>query len=431
MTSMTPAPRSPGSPDGPGPVAVVVVGAGVSGTAAAVAAARLGAAVTVIDTGAGASSLATGALDFAWGSPSRDRHLASDRETARPADLSPSSRDVFDALGVYVLPSRPARLVTTAGAVREARGHDAALLDAASIDVARTSGRRIGVVRCSRPGWDADALAAAWGSAWVAIDARVLRYADERGLPDADFAARHDDDERLGWLAERLREALSSRAEGGGLGGIVLPPSLGVDRPRSQALSERVGAPCGEAVGMPGGPAGLRFERARDRAFEATGIARTRARVRRAEATGGAWRVTTDDDEAFTARAVVLATGGLLGGGIEYAPSEASLASALPSAARAPFRATIDAPVVLGAHGQPLEVPGSLFGIEPERMAWPFASGGALERAGVLIADDGACLRAPRGLFAAGELVADGPRTWLHALTSGALAGAYAARRYR
>lgn len=154
--------------DAGAPVAVVVVGAGVAGTAAAIAAARLGARVTVVDRGAGASSLATGALDFvSWQRPG---------DTLRAAtELSSSSRDVFNALGSYVLPQRPARLLTTAGVVREARGHDAALLDAAAIDLARNPGRRIGVVRCSRPGWDADALAAAWGSAWLAIDARVLR----------------------------------------------------------------------------------------------------------------------------------------------------------------------------------------------------------------------------------------------------------------
>jgi glycine/D-amino acid oxidase-like deaminating enzyme len=420
---------------------VVVVGAGVAGTAAAIAAARLGARVTVVDGGPGASSLATGALDFAWGPAARECKLASD-PAPRPADLSPSSRDVFDALGIYVLPSRPARVVTTAGVVRETRGHDAALLDAASIDVARTTGRRIGVVRCSRPGWDADALAAAWGGAWVAIDARMLKYADERGIPDADFAARHDDEGRLAWLAERLREALSSRSDGGGLAGVVLPPSLGVDRPRSEALSERVGVPCGEPVAMPGGPAGLRFERARDRAFATAGITRARGRVLRAEAGGGVWRVTTEDGTVLEAHGVVLATGGLLGGGIEYTPSEAAPAAALPSSARAPFRASVDAPLTLGAHGRALEVPGSLFGLEPERLAsafadgaagpgGPFAWGATLERAGVLVGDDGACLNAPRGLFAAGELIADGPRTWLHALTSGALAGAYASRRYR
>ena len=36
-------------------------------------------------------------------------------------------------------------------------------------------------------------------------------------------------------------------------------------------LSRLVGVPCGEATGMPGGPAGLRFERARDRALAAAG----------------------------------------------------------------------------------------------------------------------------------------------------------------
>src|ERR1019366_24299 len=188
--------------------------------------------------------------------------------------------------------------------------------------------------------------------------------------------------------------------------GIVLPPSLGVDRPRSQALSERVGVPCGEPIAMPGGPAGLRFERARDRAFATAGITRARARVRRAEASGGTWHVTGYEGTSFEAHAVVLATGGLIGGGIEYAPSEATLAAALPSSARAPFRASVDAPVVLGAHGRPLELPGSLFGVEPERLAWPFTceptgptgpftGGGMLERAGVLVAADRASPRGP------------------------------------
>ncbi|HEX3771416.1 MAG TPA: FAD-dependent oxidoreductase [Polyangiaceae bacterium] len=392
---------------------VIVVGAGIAGAAAAIAAARLGAAVTVIDAGAGASSLATGAIDAAWS--------RADRAEARTPDLSPASRDVFEALGIYALPPRPARLVTTAGVVREARGHDAALLDMASID-ARTAGKRIAVVRCSRPGWDADVLASAWGAAWVAIDARVLKYADERGLPDADFAARHDDEGRLAWLAERLREALASRADSG-LAGIVLPPSLGVDRPRSHALSERVGVPCGEPIALPGGPAGLRFENARDRAFAAAGIARVRERVSHAGAASGRWQVTTDEGTVHEARAVVLATGGLLGGGLEYAPPEVG------APARPPVRAGIDAPLVLGAHGRPLEAAGSQFGAEPERLAWPFVTDGPLERAGVLVDQDGACVDAPRGLFAAGEVLADAPRTWLHALTSGALAGAYAARR--
>jgi len=125
---------------------------------------------------------------------------------------------------------------------------------------------------------------------------------------------------------------------------------------------------------------------------------------------------------------VVLAAGGLLGGGLEYAPSEAMLAAALPRGARAPLRATLDGPLTLGAHGRPLEAPGSLFGLAPEQIAWPFAPDGLLSRAGVLVGDDGRCATAPQGLFAAGEIVADAPRTWLIALVGGAVAGAAAAR---
>ncbi|MDP9036791.1 MAG: FAD-binding protein, partial [Myxococcota bacterium] len=49
----------------------IVVGAGVAGTAAALAAAWAGARVTVVDAGAGASTLSTGAIDdIPWQSAS-------------------------------------------------------------------------------------------------------------------------------------------------------------------------------------------------------------------------------------------------------------------------------------------------------------------------------------------------------------------------
>jgi glycerol-3-phosphate dehydrogenase subunit B len=401
---------------------VVVVGAGVAGTAAAIAAARAGREVTVLDGGTGASVLATGALDFVpW-----------DQAPATPTALSLDARAVLDALGAYVVGESSARLLTSAGVVRPAQGRDAALLD-----VAPLAGRRVGVVRCPRPGWDAEALAKHWGRAFVPIDAQVLRHADERMIPDADFAARHDEDARVGWLAERLRDALARAPEGDSIAGLVLPSSLGVENPRGQALSDRMGIPCGEAISLPGGPSGLRFARARDRAFATAGIHRVIGRVTRAAHTdlergargsnGNPWSVSTDGGQVFEACAVVLATGGLLGGGVDYAPSEPIPASGLPPIARIPVRLTLDATVELGAFGRPLEAPGSLFGIAPESVAWPFALDGALERAGVLVADDGACVRAEGGLYAAGELVADAPRTWLRALASGARAGTSAA----
>jgi thioredoxin reductase len=48
-----------------------------------------------------------------------------------------------------------------------------------------------------------------------------------------------------------------------------------------------------------------------------------------------------------------------------------------------------------------------------------------MDRVGVLATDSG---HAGDGLYAAGEIVADAPRTWLSALESGARAGAAAAR---
>jgi glycine/D-amino acid oxidase-like deaminating enzyme len=398
---------------------VLVIGGGVAGTAAALAAAGGRARVTLLDGGTGASTLATGALDATpW--QRRMRPSATQTGDGAPA-RSPLVRAILEALGAYALPDGGARLVTTAGIVRPADGHDAALLN-----VAPLGGARVGVVRCARPGWDADALAAAWGDSFVAVDATVLRHVDERVLPDADFAARFDDDERFAWLADRLREALANVPFT--LGALVVPPSLGVEHVRAPRLATRVGVPCGEPIAAPGGPSGLRFERARNRALAAAGVVPWRGRAETVARHGGRWRATLDTGEDVYADAVVLATGGLLAGGIEYAPSEAIVASALPPFARVPFRLRVALEGVvapLGVEGRELELPGSLFGVSPESLAWPFEHDAPLERVGLLVGADG---QLTPGLYAAGELVADAARTWLQALESGAQAGLAASR---
>jgi glycerol-3-phosphate dehydrogenase subunit B len=392
---------------------VVVVGAGVAGTAAALAARLAGAAVTLVDRGAGAAALATGAIDCVpW-------ENAIDRASA-PA-LTGEARAVLDAFDAFAWPEHGATLATTAGILRPARGHDAALLD-----VGLVAGRPVAVVRCPRPGWDADVFAAAWGPSFTAVDAPILRHRDEERIPDADFAGRHDDLARLEWLAARLRQGVSRER----WAAVVVPPSLGVERPLAAALSERVGMPCGEALGAPGGPSGLRFECARDRALSRAGVKRIEERVASIEAAGGRWRVVTASGAALDAAAVVLAMGGLIAGGLEYAPAEATLATALPSASRPPIRLGLQAPVTIGAHGRPLDLPSSLFGAAPEDIARPFTADPLLERAGVLAGDDGAVSLEPSaaGVYAAGDVVADAPRTWGAALSSGAAAGAAAAR---
>jgi hypothetical protein len=182
-----------------------------------------------------------------------------------------------------------------------------------------------------------------------------------------------------------------------------------------------VGIPCGEALAMPGGPAGLRFERARDRALAAAGVDRVLGRVTAVleSAAEGPLEVRTADGASLRADTVVLATGGLLGGGVEYAPSDPSEPRTHP-----PLRLGIAAPVVIGVGGRRLEAPGTLAGASPEQIAWPFAPQGILECAGVLADAAGHCLGSgPAGLLVAGELVADAPRAWLSALESGARAG--------
>lgn len=377
---------------------VVVVGAGIAGTAAALSAAHAGARVTIVDGGPGASTLWTGAID---GVPS----------THAPAYAEP--------LGFVM---QLAELVASTGYVETSQGHEAGLL---ALDSREQQGDLcIGVVDCDRPGWDAEAIVRD-SPRRVLVPATMLRHVDERALPDADFAARHDDPQRLGWLAERLRDGLAR--SGGRARAMLLPPSLGIDRSRAAELSKLVGVPCGEGIGLPGGPPGLRFERARDRALAGAGIDVVRGRASRVEASGGKWRVGLGDngDGGIEASVVLVAAGGLVGGGLEYQSSEWILSAALPPFAREPFRCTIEGPLPLGAHGKPLDLPGSLYGVAPESIAWPFVDDGLMMRVGILCGADG---RVAHGLYAAGDLVADQRRNWLDALESGARAGAAAAR---
>ncbi|WP_394850727.1 FAD-dependent oxidoreductase [Pendulispora brunnea] len=388
---------------------VVVVGAGAAGLGAALRLARAGCPVQVIDGAAGATSLSCGAVDATpW--EDGDTALRMDGEALR----------LLEELGLYRLGG--AVLATTAGILRGAAGADRAMLDVKALPRGAVL-----VPRVEHSGWDGGTLARSWsdtemaracGLTFTAVDATILRFREERGLCDADIAARHDDGARLGWLGERLREALG---RSGRCVGVILPPWLGVEGPQAEALSERVGLPCGEALAALASAAGRRFERVRDRALSRAGAAVRRGWVRRVAASP--WTVELEDGEAIEASAVVLAAGGLVGGGIAYDPSEAAAGGEVPEGARPVFRMTMAAPGTLGARGRPLELPGSLFGVPPESIAWPFANDPLMDRVGLLVDASGAVQGAPGGLVACGDLVADRPRTWLEAWRSGVRAG--------
>ncbi len=407
---------------------VVVVGSGIAGTAAALVAASEGESVTLVVGAPGATVLAGGALDETPWEEAVARNVP-------PHRLMNSGREVLDALGGYSVGERYALLATKAGIVRPARGFDRAMLDLAALRPGNVM-----VADVAHAGWDAPALARAWSAAdgaraarlqFIPVPARIVARTEEHAFGDADLAARYDERSRLLWLSDRLREAVGSAGE---VSGIVVPPWLGIDRERATELSALVGVPCGEPLSGVGGPSGLRFERARDRALAKAGVRAVQGRASRVAFDGGRWRVDLvgSPPTDLACDAVILATGGFVGGGLEYTPAGAYLGKTLPDAPRPLVRATCDAPVRLGTgFGRPLDDPSSLFGGAPERHAWPFQDPSLLDQVGVLTRSIGRADGAPPGLHVAGELAAGKPRTWLVALEMGALVALGTARDLR
>lgn len=407
---------------------VLVIGAGAAGVAAAWSALRRGVKVTLVSRGAGASLLGGGAVDdVPW-----DRLARAAKQLGADLVAGEVDADVLEfssALGLWELPSSGAsrpRLATLAGIVRSSRGHDRALLN---LDLLRSTS--VLLPRADRANWDADAIAAGLsadpfarvrGLRFAAVDAPALRFVDEARIPDADLAARHDDEARLGWLGDRLREAVVvATADGARVGGVLLGPWLGVRAPRAEDLSARLGLPVGEALMGVGSPAGHRFAFARDRLLESLGVKVVSARVLSASFTDDRARVSLEGDAApLEADAVILATGGLVGGGVVYAPPDSKAGADLPPRAGVPFALSLRADVTYGGRSGALGVTSSLHGPELDGCAWPMGDRpGVLEDVGIVCR--GSVARP--GIFAAGDVVAARPRTLLEAVASGIRAG--------
>lgn len=396
--------------------------------------------VTVVSAGAGASALGSGAIDdVPWEEVKRAARVAGVDPRARPVGAGVAA--FVEALGVWRLPAEGEplpQLATTAGRVRPARGHDRALLDLGLVP----EGGVVAVPRVDRAGWDADALAAAWnedgfvrrrGLRFAALDADLLRFAEEHRVADADLAARHDDPARLAWLSARLREAFS-RA-GVAPQAVIFGAWLGLVEPRAAELGSLLGMVVGEALSGVGGAAGIRFMHARDRLLAGLGVERVAGRVTRVvshdEKTGRTSVVVEGVEDALLTDRIVLAAGGLSGGGIVYDPLEIHAGTDLAEKNAPPFRLSfeVEAPLAeqpyLAARGQRVGVASSMFGPDLDRTAWP-APGrpGVLEMVGV--ACDRAGLAAPY-MAVAGDAVADRARTALVAAESGLRAGEWAA----
>ncbi|APR84230.1 Anaerobic glycerol-3-phosphate dehydrogenase subunit B [Minicystis rosea] len=328
---------------------VIIVGAGIAGLAAAWSARRAGREVTLVSAQAGATALSGGAVDEApWEQLLRATRLLGETTEARP--LAPEVAAFVDDLQLWDVPhDRSVWLATIAGRVRPARGRDLALLDLGPL-----AGQLVLLPRADRAAWDADAIAVALsadpvakskGISFRAVDAAVLRFDDERRIADGDLALRHDEPARRAWLVDRLRSALAAHPRAGA---ILLGPWLGVAAPQAGELSRTLGVPVGEALAGAGSPAGMRFEAARDALLERLGVHRRRGRVDEVQRGEQGLEVFLSGQTASQrADAVVLAIGGLAGGGVLYAPPEHEAGADLAPRGRVPFALSLRAPVVL------------------------------------------------------------------------------------
>lgn len=362
----------------------VVVGGGFAGVAAAWTAARAGSQVTLLHAGAGASALYSGIVD---------------------GPASPDAFELSTLLGL-VLSAVPRAIATREGTVRPASGRDRALLDLDAL-----AGRRIALLDLGRDEWDAHLLAKSFSeSGWskrthtefVAVRVEALVEGAERRVAPYDLAARFDEPARLSALAEAMRTACPDAA------GWLTEPILGVRSEAASQLAASLSRPVGETSSGPGGVAGARFELRRDELLQRASVQLEQARVARVRPEPGGWRVELARGDTLRARALVLALGGVAAGGLVLAARPG-----LPPA----FELSLSAEIPLRVDGEVLDAGSSVWGPSFSRKGV-----GVLERVGVH--DDGSGrVEAESALFAAGDVLADRPRTVLEALTAGARAG--------
>lgn len=381
---------------------VLVIGGGAAGTAAAWRASQ-GAQVTVIHDRAGATELASGACDWQqWGERASD---------PLPAEV----QSVLTDLGCWKVSPQGALLVNATGKPRWARAADAAVLDLAPL-----AGGRIAVSDLGRLGYDAKAwVATLSASRWARDTNTTFEALDCLPAPEAvrandyDFAVLHDDEARVRNLGDALSSANTSAANRA-FRAWLLPPALGLTQRARDKLEQRLAVKVGECLSQPGGPAGARFERARDALFLARSIAQLRGPVMGLAQTGTSWTARFMEgghERSIDADRVVLACGGIVSGGLRLGQPR------LDEPRAHPFELSLGLQVPLAFSAGPgFDQLGSLHGVDFSQMGLPL-----LEKIGV-IANDTAIDGAP-GLFAAGDIVASGPRSVLGALQSGCTAG--------
>lgn len=310
---------------------VVVVGAGVAGLGAALAARDAGATVLVVGAGAGGSLLAGGAWDVAPLNEGLAEALAPPRtlrraiaEVARtrphhpyailddaPARVAAAHERVLSALGGYRaldLDGHGLLVATDLGLLRRTASAQDTVLDLAE--------HRAVVVPAldEIAGWDGTFVASSLDELLGGLG-EAPRF---RACPVAAMATvsarRHAHELAQGGVALALVDALVAQKDGATAA--LLPALLPIDREGPRAHVERFGAAVGEVLSSLAGPQGLRLALRIDAALEVAGCTRGDVPASAVEYDGGDITLVLEGGERLDAGAVVLATGKYLGGGL-------------------------------------------------------------------------------------------------------------------
>jgi anaerobic glycerol-3-phosphate dehydrogenase len=371
---------------------VLVLGAGFAGVAAAFAACRAGASVSVVEAGAGASALYAGSVD----GPVLPE---SGPQAALLGELAP-------ALGLRLSPTSV--VATREGVVRPSRGAASALLDLAPL-----AGKIIGLVDVPRDDWDGPLLARSFaesdwarstGTRFELVPLELLEKSFLRRVSPFDFASSFERAERPAWLTEVLKNHAGPDAW-------LFGPWLGVKRELWRELTASVGVPVGEVTSPPGGVAGARFEGRRDallRSLQVEVVAERATGVRHAP---GNIALELEGGRELCADVLVVAIGGFVSGALR-------LSGALSGAQPAGFELALTGLPPIRARGEPVRPLSSLFGVD-------LAARGRqlLEHVGLAASRQGE-VRGVVRVFAAGDLLGPEPPSVGHALLSGLEAGA-------
>jgi glycerol-3-phosphate dehydrogenase subunit B len=297
---------------------VLVVGGGMSGTMAAIAAREAGAGVTLVMAGPGASSLSNGVIEASWpymgeaaaalasNHPLRRVRSALSQTPGLPLRVARSLSPLFDAPDEE--PAESAVYATVIGTQRPG-----AMMQQAQAPGRLERGRRYAIVSFPmQPALvDADLVATSLIDAGFSAGSFRLDYLDRED--DAwrtvfDLAARLDGPREIERLATSLQRAVPP-----GTDTVLFPPLLGLARSDvATQLSKRVGLTCAELLPVVPSVPGLRLSRALSAARDAAHVSvvsgkLTALRDGRAELKSG---------EVLSFDAAVLATGRFIGGGI-------------------------------------------------------------------------------------------------------------------